>query len=90
MSGKDYYIASCLGVLRHKQRYFSYICDGTDVQANGRRSLIIVWGKTTTLPVVRGKDNYTNSYQLKYYHIITNCLGEKLLYSQLIGDNTTI
>ena len=24
----------CIGVLRHLQRYFSYICDGTDVQAD--------------------------------------------------------
>ena len=23
-----------IGVLRHMQRYFSHICDGTDVQAN--------------------------------------------------------
>ena len=22
----------CIGVLRHMQRYFSYICDGTDVR----------------------------------------------------------
>ena len=26
------------GVLRHMQRYFSHICDGTDVQADWRRS----------------------------------------------------
>ena len=26
----------CIRVLRHMQRYFSYICDGTDVQADGR------------------------------------------------------
>ena len=25
-------------VLRHMERYFSYICDGTDVQADWRRS----------------------------------------------------
>ena len=24
----------CIGVLRHMQRYFSYTCDGTDVQAD--------------------------------------------------------
>ena len=36
-------------VLRHKNRYFSYICDGTDVQADSRRSLIIVWGKKTAI-----------------------------------------
>ena len=24
----------CIGVLRHMQRYFTYICDGTDVQAD--------------------------------------------------------
>ena len=24
----------CIGALRHMQRYFSYICDGTDVQAD--------------------------------------------------------
>ena len=23
-----------IGVLRHMQRYFSYMCDGTDVQAD--------------------------------------------------------
>ena len=34
-------------VLRHKQRYFSYIGDGTDVQMDWRRNLIIGWGKTT-------------------------------------------
>ena len=27
-----------IGVLRHMQRYFSHICDGTDVQADWRRS----------------------------------------------------
>ena len=27
-----------IGVLRHIQRYFSHICDGTDVQADWRRS----------------------------------------------------
>ena len=25
-----------IGVLRHMQRYFSHICDGTDVQADWR------------------------------------------------------
>ena len=24
----------CIGVLRHMQQYFSYICDGTDVQVD--------------------------------------------------------
>ena len=28
----------CIGVLHHLKRYFSYICDGTDVQADWRRS----------------------------------------------------
>ena len=28
---------SFIGVLRHMQRYFSHICDGTDVQADRRR-----------------------------------------------------
>ena len=27
-------VSECNGVLRHMQRYFSYICDGTDVQAD--------------------------------------------------------
>ena len=27
-----------IGVLRHMQRYFSYICGGTDVHADWRRS----------------------------------------------------
>ena len=27
-----------IGVLRHMERYFSYICDGTDVQVDWRRS----------------------------------------------------
>ena len=27
-----------IGVLRHMQRYFSHICDGTDVQADWIRS----------------------------------------------------
>ena len=27
-----------IGVLRHMQQYFSHICDGTDVQADWRRS----------------------------------------------------
>ena len=27
-----------IGVLRHMERYFSHICDGTDVQADRRRS----------------------------------------------------
>ena len=27
-----------IGVLRHMQRYFSHICDGTDVQADWRRN----------------------------------------------------
>ena len=27
-----------IDVLRHMQRYFSHICDGTDVQADWRRS----------------------------------------------------
>ena len=26
-----------IGVLRHMQRYFSYICDGKDVQVDWRR-----------------------------------------------------
>ena len=26
--------SECIGVLRYMQRYFSYICDGTDVQAD--------------------------------------------------------
>ena len=29
--------SECIGVLRHMQRYFSYICDGTDVQADWSR-----------------------------------------------------
>ena len=28
-----------IGVLRHMQRYFSHICDSTDVQADWRRSI---------------------------------------------------
>ena len=31
-------VCVCIGVLRHMQQYFSYICDGTDVQADWRRS----------------------------------------------------
>ena len=27
-----------IGVLRHMQQYFSHICDGTDVQADRKRS----------------------------------------------------
>ena len=77
-------------VLRHKQRYFSYKCDGTDVQADSRRSKIIAWGKTILYcQLSRGMDNYIASYPLTYYHI-TNCLGKRLLYSQFLGDNTTI
>ena len=32
-----------IGVLRHMQRYFSHICDGTDVQADWRRSCTYGW-----------------------------------------------
>ena len=31
-------VCVCIGVLRHMQHYFSYICDGTDVQADWKRS----------------------------------------------------
>ena len=27
-------VSECIGVLRHMQRYFSYICDDTDVHAD--------------------------------------------------------
>ena len=31
-------VSECIGVLRHMQRYFSYICDGTESQADWWRS----------------------------------------------------
>ena len=31
-------VSECIGVLPHMQQYFSYICDGTDVQADWKRS----------------------------------------------------
>ena len=36
MKGKKTRIVEFIGVLCHMQRYFSYICDGTDVQADRR------------------------------------------------------
>ena len=35
---KDISTIEFIGALRHMQRYFSHICDGTDVQADWRRS----------------------------------------------------
>ena len=32
------WVSECIGVLRHMQRYFSYICEDTDVQADWRKS----------------------------------------------------
>ena len=29
-------VCECIGVLRHMQQYFRYICSGTDVQADWR------------------------------------------------------
>ena len=38
-------MSKCIGVLRHMQRYFSYIRDSTDVQADWRRSW--TYGRTS-------------------------------------------
>ena len=38
MHVRDILLVEFIGVLRHMQRYFRHICDGTDVQADGRRS----------------------------------------------------
>ena len=38
-------VSECIGVLGHMQRYFSYICSGTDVQADWRRSC--TYGRAT-------------------------------------------
>ena len=43
---------------------------------------LIVWGKDYYIANCPGIDNYIASYPLKYYHTV-NCLGERLLYSQL-------
>ena len=33
---RDISVYECIGVSRHMQQYFSYICDSTDVQADWR------------------------------------------------------
>ena len=66
-------------VSRHKQRYFSYKCDGTDVQADTRRSLMIVWGKLLYLPVVQGDRQLYSSLSI-----------DILPYNQLSGGKVTI
>ena len=83
-----------VGVLRHMQRYFSHICDGTDVQADWRRNCIygrapnaidISYGSLTCMsytdtgpPFLYG-DSDTTPHLVAFY----DTLGIRRTYSRL-------
>ena len=83
-----------IGVLRHMQQYFSHICDGTDVQADWRRSCtysrapnaIDIWQGSLTCP------SYTDTGPPFLYgdsdtppHLVAlyDTLGIRRMYSRL-------
>ena len=83
-----------IGILRHMQRYFSHICDGTDVQADWRRSCTYGWAPnaidisqgsltcpsyTDTRPPFLYDDSDTPPHLVAFY----DTLGIQRTYSQL-------
>ena len=86
------------GVLRHMQRYFSHICDGTDVQVNWRKCCTYMYGRAPNAIDISQGSLTCPSYTDTPPHLVAfyDTLGIRRTYSRLkppassLGHTTVI